>query len=218
MNPNPARIPLSPGAPAPDFRLPAVHRDGTVTLAEYKGRAPLLLTIFRGLYCPFCRRALAQLSAMNDSLRAAGADLLAVVATDPDKARLYFRLRPATMSLAADPECTTHAAYGVPAPQIDAQAMRELASIRINPTGELAQPVALFEAGAALNALDGYALDATDQRDMQRQGSQFTGQFLLDREGVVRWVNIECARDGIAAGFGRIPTEDELLRVVATLH
>lgn len=218
MNPASARTPLAPGQPAPEFSLPAVHRDGTVTLAEYKGRSPLLLTIFRGLYCPFCRRALAQLSTMSPRLRAAGAELLAVVATDPDKARLYFRLRPAAMPLAADPECTTHAAYGVPAPQLDEQAMRELSAIRINPNGELAQPVGLFEAGPALNALDGYTLDAVDQRDIQRQGAQFTGQFLLDREGVVRWVNIECARDGVAAGFGRIPTEDELLRAVATLH
>lgn len=218
MNPDSVGVPLSPGAPAPDFVLPAVHRDGTVSLAEYKGRTALLLTIFRGLYCPFCRRAIAQLSAMNGRLRAAGAEVLAVVATDPDKAKVYFRLRPAAMPLAADPECATHAAYGVPAPQIDAQAMQQLASIRINPNGELAQPVGLFEAGPALNALDGYTFDAIDQRDVERQATQFTGQFLLDREGVVRWANIECARDGVAAGFGRIPTEDELLGAIATLH
>ena len=214
MNP---RTPLAPGATAPDFSLPAVHRDGMVTLAEYKGRSPLLLTIFRGLYCPFCRRALAQLSAMSERLRTAGAEVLAVVATEPDNARLYFRLRPAAMPLAADPQCTTHTAYGLPVAPLDEQAIAQLDAIKINPTGELAQPLGLFEAGAALNALHGYTLNATDQRDMERQGAQAKGQFLLDREGVVRWTNIECARDGFA-GFGRFPTEDELLGAIATLH
>lgn len=218
MDPGSAPTPLAPGAAAPDFALPAVHREGTITLADYRGRTPLLLAILRGLYCPFCRRALVQLSAMSGRLRGAGAEILAVVATDPDKARLYFRLRPAAMPLAADPGCTTHAAYGVPAPQIDEQTMRQLAAVRINPTGELPQPVALFEAGPALNALDGYAIDAIDRRDMERQGTQLTAQFLLDRDGVVRWANVEGAREGVAAGLGRFPTEGELLRAVATLH
>ena len=46
---------LQPGEPAPDFTLAAIHRDGTLALADYRGRSPLLLALFRGLYCPFCR-------------------------------------------------------------------------------------------------------------------------------------------------------------------
>ena len=44
------RPPLKPGDPAPDFVLPAAHRDGTVSLSEYRGRSPLLLTLYRGIY------------------------------------------------------------------------------------------------------------------------------------------------------------------------
>jgi hypothetical protein len=40
---------------------PAVHRDGTVPLGDYRGRSPLLLAFFRGIYCPFCRRQIAKL-------------------------------------------------------------------------------------------------------------------------------------------------------------
>ena len=51
-----------PGDRAPDFVVPAVHEERTISLADYRGRAPLLLGLFRGLYCPFCRRALAQMA------------------------------------------------------------------------------------------------------------------------------------------------------------
>jgi peroxiredoxin len=45
-----ARPPLQPGEPAPEFTLPAVDRDGTVSLADYRGRSPVLLALLRGLY------------------------------------------------------------------------------------------------------------------------------------------------------------------------
>ena len=42
--------PLRPGARAPDFTLPAVTGDGTIALSQYRGSAPVLLALFRGLY------------------------------------------------------------------------------------------------------------------------------------------------------------------------
>ena len=47
---------LNPGDPAPDFALPAVNRDDQVSLDDYRGRSPVLVGLFRGLHCPFCRR------------------------------------------------------------------------------------------------------------------------------------------------------------------
>jgi peroxiredoxin len=44
------RPPLKPGEPAPDFVLPSGHGEGTVSLAEYRGKSPVLLALFRGLY------------------------------------------------------------------------------------------------------------------------------------------------------------------------
>lgn len=46
----PPRPPLQPGQPAPDFTLPAAHGDGTVSLSQYRGRSPVLLALFRGVY------------------------------------------------------------------------------------------------------------------------------------------------------------------------
>ena len=44
------RAPIQVGEPAPDFTLPAADREGTVSLADYRGKRPVLLTLFRGLY------------------------------------------------------------------------------------------------------------------------------------------------------------------------
>ncbi|MFZ1061597.1 MAG: hypothetical protein WAP47_20685 [Candidatus Rokuibacteriota bacterium] len=41
---------LEPGDPAPGFTLPAANGEGTVSLADYRGRSPLLVALFRGLY------------------------------------------------------------------------------------------------------------------------------------------------------------------------
>jgi peroxiredoxin len=44
------RMAVQPGEAAPDFTVPAVHREWTVSLADYRGRTPLFLALFRGLY------------------------------------------------------------------------------------------------------------------------------------------------------------------------
>ena len=50
MTVNGRTTPMAPGEPAPDFTLVAAHGDGTVSLRDYRGRSPVLLALFRGLY------------------------------------------------------------------------------------------------------------------------------------------------------------------------
>ena len=45
-----ARTPLRPGEEAPDFSLPEAHREGSISLAEYRGKTPVLVALLRGLY------------------------------------------------------------------------------------------------------------------------------------------------------------------------
>lgn len=45
-----SRTPVQPGEMAPEFVLPAAHRDGTVSLADYRRQGPVLLALFRGIY------------------------------------------------------------------------------------------------------------------------------------------------------------------------
>jgi len=149
------RPPVQPGEPAPDFKLPSVHQDGEIALADYQGRS-LFLAIFLGLWCPFCRRNLAHLGETRGKLIDRGIETLAVVATELDNARLYFKYRPARVPLVADPALVTHRAYGLPHPELDQSTMELLAATRINPTGELPAPVPATEIGAILDRVEGY--------------------------------------------------------------
>jgi peroxiredoxin len=38
---------VQPGQPAPDFTLPTVPDEGFVSLADFRGRSPLLLVLLR---------------------------------------------------------------------------------------------------------------------------------------------------------------------------
>ena len=210
------RAPVRPGEPAPDFTLPAADREGTVTLADYRGRSPILLTLFRGLYCAFCRRHITQMSAVQEQLETLGVKALGVVATQPERARLYLEFHPTRLPLAADPELSTHRSYGLhKMPMTPLNVLRVLTT-RINPTGELPKPMSLMKAGPALNQLDNFEPTDTDREDQRRQGPQLTGQFLIDRDGIVRWANVEGGREG-PAGIGKFPTDEELLAAARAL-
>jgi peroxiredoxin len=207
--------PLQPGDRAPEFTLPAVDREGTVSLADYRGRTALLLGLFRGTYCPFCRRAIVSMGQAGERIRAEGVEALAIVATTPENARLYFRFSPPKLRVAADPEFATHRLYRVPGSRMT-EIEEAFRAARVNPTGELPAPLPVREAFPALNRLDGFQPTPTDRDDARRPYLQFVGQFLVDREGIIRWTNIECARDGLAA-LGQFPTDQELLTAVRAL-
>lgn len=209
------RSPLQAGDRAPQFTLPAADRKGTVSLADYRGRIPLLLGLFRGIYCPFCRRAMIRMGQAWERLRAEDVAALAIVATTPQNARFYFRFRPSPLPVAADPEFLTHRLYGVPAPR-RTDIEETLRTTRVDPSGELPAPLPIREASAALSRLEGFEPTPTDREDAARPYLQFLGQFLVDREGIIRWTNIECAREGLA-GLGKFPTDEELLAAVRAL-
>jgi peroxiredoxin len=215
MTSTPSQRPLQPGEAAPDFGLPAVHEDRLVSLADYRGRSTLLLGLFPGLYCPFCRRAIAQMATSSEKLKPLGIESLAVVGTELENARLYFKFRPSKMPLAADPALTTHQSYGVPRPEPTPELMSALMETRINPTGELPQPLPIPEASEALAKVDNLPMTEVDQRDMETKLTQLKGQFLIDRDGVIRWAHIECEREGLA-GFGKFPSYEELLAAAQT--
>ncbi|GAA2793509.1 peroxiredoxin-like family protein [Saccharopolyspora taberi] len=68
---------LGAGARAPEFTLPSAT--GTpVALEELLAEGPVVLTFYRGAWCPFCNIALRALQQHLDALRARGAQLVAV--------------------------------------------------------------------------------------------------------------------------------------------
>jgi peroxiredoxin len=197
--------PLQPGEPAPAFALPAANVEGLVSLDNLRGR-PFLIGFFRGLHCPFCRRQLGQFANLQPTLRAAGVETLAVINTPVERARLYVRYQPTPVTLLCDPDCRTHRAFGVPRGEFlpDGSGepaewpyratMAQFEAARINPTGELPEPLQPMEANVVLNAKDGFELDETDHAILAKHGTQLVGHFLVDAAGIVGWAQIE-ARD-----------------------
>jgi peroxiredoxin len=214
------RLPLQPGEPASAFALPAANRAGVVSLADLRGRA-FLIGFYRGLHCPFCRRQVVQLGAVQPVLSAAGIETLAVINTPVERARLYFRHRPTPVTLLSDPDCLTHQAFGVPRavflpegspekPEWPYRAtLEQFGAARINPTGELPAPTQPMEANFVLNAIDGFQMEAADEAILATHASQLVGHFLVDAAGIVRWVQIE-APDG-PDGISTFPTAEQLI-------
>jgi peroxiredoxin len=215
MTNNERRPPLRPGDAAPDFVLPAVNHDGSVALTDYRGKSPVLLAMMRGLYCAFCRRHIAQLGTTRQKLQALGVEALAIVPMQPERLRLYYRFRPVSVPVAADPEMMTHRAYGVPQPPLTAEITQAVSAKYLDLANRL--EIATTDQTGIRKVLcekDGFEPIVAEQKDRRdwsdRHGAQMIGQFLIDRGGIVRWVNIEGAKEGLA-GLENFPTDDEFL-------
>jgi peroxiredoxin len=179
------------GQRAPEFELPAADRDGVVSLAPYRGKARVLLALFRGLYCPFCRRQIAQLSHAADRLRAVGVETVGVVATAPERARLYFRLKPSRFPLGADPDLVTHRAYGLPVIERNDEAAEMVERAAQQLARELHIEAPPGQGRAIVDAADGFTRLDSDAADRLRHQIQLIGQFLIDRDGAIRWCRVE---------------------------
>ena len=151
-----------------------------------------------------------------EKLQKFGVETLAIVATGPERARLYFRFRPPRCRVGADPYLKTHRAYGIPQSERTPELTQAVQSNNARLARELRLEVPEAEAKGAINRLDGFEPTESDRAEMQRHQVQFVGQFLLDRDGVARWVNIECAKDGIA-GLERFPTDEEIVAAARAL-
>jgi peroxiredoxin len=188
---------VQPGERSPELTLPAVNRDGAVSLADFRGRRAVMIGFFRGLHCPFCRRQIAQLGAAQPALTALGVETIAVVNTPLERAQLYFRYRPTPLVLLSDPDCRTHQLFGIPRIELveagggpvqwPRTRPQDFAAARIDPTGEIGAPTQPVEANGVLNRKDGFELTAADEAIVAVHGTQLAGQFLLDRDGIVRW-------------------------------
>jgi peroxiredoxin len=210
--------PLKPGEPAPSFTLPIANGEGSVSLADYQGKRPLLLAFFRGLYCAFCRRHIAHLGDTRDKLLAAGVETLAITASPLERARLYLRYRPTRVSLATDPDRLAYEAFGLPRDEITPELLETLKGMYLQLGRE--EGVELPEAASpeeimhAVGRRDGYEITEVDAADGMR--SHRPGQFLIDREGIVRWVKIEGAEVG-PGGLASFPGDEELLEAARAL-
>ena len=167
-----------------------------------------------------------QLGTTQDKLKAVGVETMAVVNTPLERARLYFKYRPARVLLTADPEAATHRSFGVPEGTLvekESEAswaqgkvtMGQLQAVMVNPTGELPESHKLFAAMETLNKRDGFEMTEIDQQVAAAHGMQLTGHFLLDRNGIVRWRYIEASER--IEDLSKFPSDEELLAAAREL-
>ncbi|APG85859.1 hypothetical protein SAMCCGM7_Ch3131 [Sinorhizobium americanum CCGM7] len=218
--------PLQPGDRVPNVVLDAITQEGKIAIDDFRGRKPVLVGLFRGLQCPFCRRQIATMAQLKAALNEKGVETLTVVNTPIERARLYFRYHPLPNLLAAsDPERISHRAFGLPNLEFTEDeddwphklGMQTVMSMRVDLPGELPEPMDPVAAGDYLQKADGYEMTDDDKRMEANAMGQLVGEFLLDRDGVVRWAFTEASADG--RNMFRSPSPDEVMSAASqVLH
>ena len=94
---------LQPGETAPDFELEAAD-GGRVSLESALRDGPVVLTFYRGGWCPYCNLALRALDHALPALRARGARLLAISPQHAAALREIVARHGLRFTLLSDPE------------------------------------------------------------------------------------------------------------------
>ena len=157
------------GRAAPQFKL-AAAQGGEVGPQDLRGSKRVVLWFSKGLFCPFCRRNMAQLALRYPEIQALDAEVLQVTHNTIDEARGYLKHYPIKMPYLCDSGRTAHDQYGV-------------AQLGVNIGG--------YAASIATVVVD--LVTKGEQTPppipyLARYGGKDSAQavFILDREGVVR--------------------------------
>jgi peroxiredoxin len=181
------------GHAAPEFRLPTAQ-GGELGPQDFRGKRRVVLWFSKGLFCPFCRRNMAQLGMRYEEIRALDAEILQVTHNTADEARIYFKSYPIKFPYLCDAERVAHDRYAV-------------ALVGKNVGGMLASTAA----AAADFVLRGERTPLPVPFVKRYSGNDAAqAVFILDRDGIVR---VE-RRLGPNAP---LPAASELLRELAAL-
>ena len=157
------------GRAAPEFRL-AAAQGGEVGPQDLRGSKRVVLWFSKGLFCPFCRRNMAQLGLRHPEIQALDAEVLQVTHNTLDEARGYLKHYPIKFPYLCDAERVAHGKYAVE-------------QTGVNLGG--------YAASVATVVLDLVTKGETTPPPipyLRRYAGQDSAQavFILDREGVVR--------------------------------
>ncbi len=103
---------LAVGDTAPSFTLPDAH-GAEVSLDTLLEAGPVVVTFYRGDWCPFCNLQLKALSDHLDAITAAGATLVAISPQAPDHGAGLVEKHDLRFSVLSDLDQSTSAAYKV---------------------------------------------------------------------------------------------------------
>src|SRR5229473_2842860 len=101
MNSGAAENALKERAQAPDFALPDA-RGNAVRLSHLLTQGPVIMTFYRGQWCPYCHLALRAYQQALPHLQARGASLVAISPQTPDHSRAMAEKLDLTFALLSD--------------------------------------------------------------------------------------------------------------------
>lgn len=103
---------LKVGDKAPEFTL--ADANGTnVTLADMLATGPVVLTFYRGVWCPYCNLELEALQEALPAIEAHGARLIAITPQTAANSRKVGRTQALTFPILTDPMGEVAAAFGL---------------------------------------------------------------------------------------------------------
>jgi peroxiredoxin len=106
---------LGVGDRAPDFTLPNAQ-GRQVTLAELLAKGPIILSFYRGGWCPYCNPELRSYQAILSDIRAAGGDLAAISPQTPDRSAAAVKSNALTFEVLSDHGNSVAGLFGIAYP------------------------------------------------------------------------------------------------------
>ncbi|MFJ9155011.1 peroxiredoxin-like family protein [Streptomyces sp. NPDC102270] len=103
---------LTVGAQAPRFNLPSATGQ-TVALDDLLNDGPVVLTFYRGAWCPYCNIALRSLQEHHEAMTARGARLVAVSPQIPDESLTLTEKHDLAFDVLSDIGSETAKQYGL---------------------------------------------------------------------------------------------------------
>ncbi|WP_328742538.1 AhpC/TSA family protein [Streptomyces caniferus] len=103
---------LQPGDAAPRFSLPTAT-GGTVALDSLLSEGPVVLTFYRGAWCPYCNLALRALQQHHAEITARGARLVAISPQIPDESLTLTEKHALAFDVLSDLGSGTAKQYGL---------------------------------------------------------------------------------------------------------
>ena len=97
---------------APDFQLP--NQQGKLTsLINLLEKGPVVVTFYRGSWCPYCNLQLRALQARLDEIKALGAELVAISPQVPDDSLTKDEISEMDFTVLSDQDAKVASKYGV---------------------------------------------------------------------------------------------------------
>jgi peroxiredoxin len=103
---------LKVGKRAPDFVLPDTAGN-TVSSVELLKKGPLVVTFYRGAWCPFCNADLQALEAAAERIRGYGAALVAISPQTPANSRQSLQENHLSFPILSDKNCELAEKFGI---------------------------------------------------------------------------------------------------------